>query len=36
MDDLRARERAGGSAQTMERLADSRRRLQAQMSSKGC
>ena len=36
MDNLRSRERVGGSTETMERLADSRRQLQAQMSSKGC
>jgi hypothetical protein len=36
MDDLTARERAGGSAQAMDRLRDSRRQLQARMSSSGC
>jgi len=36
MDDLRARERAGGSAQTMDRLSESRRRLRDRMSAGGC
>ena len=36
MDELRSRERAGGSIQTMERLNESRRRLHARMSASGC
>jgi hypothetical protein len=36
LDRLRADERRGGSAQTMERLAERRRELHAQMSKAGC
>ncbi len=36
MDDLRERERSGGSGQTMDRLRESRRRLGDEMSRSGC
>ncbi len=36
MEDLRTQERRGGSAATMERLAESRRRLSAQITREGC
>jgi hypothetical protein len=36
MDSLRARERAGGSAQTMDQLNESRRQLRSRMSESGC
>lgn len=36
MEDLRSRERAGGTVRMMERLADERRQLQGRMTSSGC